>query len=90
MSFPYLVAFASGACALVYQVVWMRTFTPVFGLSMYASVAVLCAFMGGLGLGSHLAPRVATAWRRSPWTLYAGLELGIGLGALTRRWRRWV
>ncbi len=81
-TFARSVALASGLCALVYEVVWMRLFTPVFGLSVYASTAVLCAFMGGLGLGSHLAPRILAAWRRSPWLLYAGLELGIGLGAL--------
>src|SRR5262245_44075136 len=52
-TFARSVALVSGLCALVYEVVWMRLFTPVFGLSVYASTAVLCAFMGGLGLGSH-------------------------------------
>src|SRR5262245_39605301 len=86
LRFARAVALASGLCALVYEVVWMRLFTPVFGLSVHASTAVLCAFMAGLGLGSALAPRILAGWRRSPWLLYAGLELGIGLGALALPW----
>jgi len=57
-------------------------FTPVFGLSIYATTAVLCAFMGGLGMGSYIAPRVINKWGKSFWSLYALLELGIGLGAV--------
>lgn len=76
------LALLSGLAALVYEIVWMRLFTPVFGLSVYATTAVLCAFMGGLGLGSLAAPRLLARWRRSPWALYAALELGVALGAL--------
>lgn len=78
-----LIAFLSGMCALVYEIVWMRVFTPVFGLSVYATTTVLCAFMAGLGVGSILAPRVIRAWgNRSFWRLYCLLELGIGMTAL--------
>ncbi len=80
---PYFLAFLSGTCALVYEIVWMRAFTPVFGLSIYATTAVLCAFMGGLGLGSRLAPLVLRRWRGKRWTLYAVIELGIGVTTLT-------
>ena len=80
--FPFIVAFVSGLCALVYEIVWMRAFTPVFGLSVYATTAVLTAFMGGLGLGSQFAPAVIERWGRSPWMLYALLEVAIGLAAV--------
>ena len=73
---PQLIAFLSGLCALVYEVLWARTLNPVFGLSVPATTAVLCAFMAGLGLGSALAPKLL-AGRRSAWRLYAGVELGI-------------
>ncbi len=56
---------------------WARALHPVFGLSVHATTAVLCAFMAGLGLGSALAPRVIARWRGSPWALYALIELGI-------------
>ena len=79
---PYVIAFLSGACALVYQVVWMRGFTPVFGLSVYATTAVLCAFMGGLGLGSHWAPTLVASSHKNPWRTYAAIEVAIALGAL--------
>jgi spermidine synthase len=79
----FLIALLSGMCALVYEIVWMRVFTPVFGLSVYATTTVLCAFMAGLGAGSILAPRLIRAWgARSFWRLYGFLEIGIALGAL--------
>lgn len=79
---PMGVAFLSGMAALVYEIVWMRAFTPVFGLSIHATTAVLCSFMAGLGLGSALAPRVIARWRGSIWLLYALLEVGIGLASI--------
>jgi spermidine synthase len=75
--FPLALAFASGACALVYEILWARALHPVFGLSVHATSAVLCAFMAGLGIGSALAPRVITGLRGSAWCLYAGIELAI-------------
>jgi spermidine synthase len=42
--------FGSGACALVYQTVWLREFRMIFGGSTAASAAVLAVFMGGLVL----------------------------------------
>jgi spermidine synthase len=69
-------------CALTYEIVWMRMFTPIFGLSIYATTTVLCSFMGGLGIGSYMAPSVINRWKKSCWSLYVLLELAIGLGAV--------
>jgi len=79
---PYIIVFFSGACALVYEIVWMRAFTVVFGLSIYATTAVLCAFMAGLSIGSYIAPKVIERWKKSFWSACALLEIGIGLGAI--------
>jgi len=38
--------FCSGACALIYQTVWMRQFRLIFGASTLATAAVLSIFMG--------------------------------------------
>ena len=52
--FLYLLFFLSGAAALAYQVVWVRSLQLLFGSSHFAVTAVLSVFMAGLALGSHL------------------------------------
>ncbi len=54
----------SGACALVYQVVWNHAFTERFGASGTTFLVVLCAFIGGLGLGAVLSKRTYAAFER--------------------------
>jgi len=49
--------FLSGVSGLVYQVVWVRMLTHVFGTSATAVGVVLAAFMSGLSLGSWLLGR---------------------------------
>ena len=46
----YACLFASGMATLVYELIWFRYLTLVFGASLYALSAVLCAFMLGLAL----------------------------------------
>ncbi len=75
-------AFAlSGASALVFQAVLNKHFSFIFGVSAYATSAVLASFMFGLALGSALASRVVLTWRR-PLLVYALAEVSIGLYAL--------
>ncbi len=74
----YLGFFLSGAAALVYQIVWQRMLTLVFGLSTISVAAVLAAFLAGLALGARLAGPLADRSAR-PIRLYAGIELGIAL-----------
>jgi spermidine synthase len=73
--------FVSGACGLIYEVLWLRNFTSTFGVTVYATSIVLAAFMGGLALGSYLLGRFAEL-RGSPLRIYSFLEIGIGLYAL--------
>lgn len=47
-----LLFFASGACALVYQVMRLRMLALVFGVTVYAASTVLASFMAGLALGA--------------------------------------
>lgn len=77
----YAMFFLSGACGLVYQIIWMRMMTLVFGVTVYAASAVLTAFMIGLTLGSFYFGRRADRSPR-PLVLYGGLEIGIGLFSL--------
>ncbi len=76
-----VIFFLSGATGLVYEVVWTRMLTLVFGHTIYAVSTVLTAFMAGLALGSWLSGRLADRLRR-PLRSYALLELAIGLYAL--------
>ena len=70
--------FLTGASALVYQVVWTRYLGLLLGSSSVAVVVVLAGFMGGLALGSLGFGRLADRPIRR-LTLYAWLELGVGL-----------
>ena len=55
---PVLVAFAlSGLAAMVNEVAWIRCFELFTGSTTYAFSLILCAFIAGLALGTHLASR---------------------------------
>ncbi len=74
--------FISGFASLVYQVLWMRELTLLFGATSYATAGTLAVFFGGLAIGgaiwSYRAPRAA-----QPLKEYGMLEIGVGLsGAL--------
>lgn len=73
--------FGSGISGLIYELVWLRYLTLVFGVTIYAVSTVLSAFMGGLALGGFLAGRIADRVPR-PLRLYGLVEVGIGLSAL--------
>jgi spermidine synthase len=73
-----LMFFLSGLAALVYQIVWAKQLALVFGVTIYASSAVVTAFMAGLALGSLYIGRIADRWER-PLLLFALLEAGIGI-----------
>jgi spermidine synthase len=72
--------FLSGMAGLVYEVVWTRKLTLIFGTSLYSVSAVIAIFMGGLALGSLLFGRLADRTKK-PLLLYALLELSIGVYA---------
>jgi spermidine synthase len=76
-----ILFFLSGACALVYQVMWLRLLSLVFGVTVYAASTVLASFMAGLALGSFVAGRSA---RRipSPLLAFGIVEILIGVSAL--------
>ncbi len=73
--------FLSGASALVYEVVWTRELTTVFGGSAFAIATVLAAYMAGLALGSTVFGR-AIDRRGHPLTVYGLLEGGVAIWAL--------
>ncbi len=76
-----LLFFFSGASALVYEVVWTRDLTTVFGGSAFAIATVLAAYMAGLALGSTVFGRSIDR-RGHPLVVYGLLEAGIALWAI--------
>ena len=67
-----LFFFLSGASWLIYEVVWNRMMTLVFGSTVYAVTTVLTAYMAGMALGSLLFGRFIDR-RGHPLKVYAYL-----------------
>jgi hypothetical protein len=80
----WLCFFGSGMTALVYEVLWTRMITNVIGGAPFAVAIVLTIFMGGIGLGSHLAGRIVDQQESAGALvrLYGRLELLIAGFAL--------
>ena len=79
--FLLIFFFLSGACGLVYEVVWIKLFVFSMGGTTYALSTVLAAFMGGLALGS----RYGGKWidrRGDPFPVYGVIEGLIGVYCL--------
>lgn len=76
-----ILFFFSGASALVYQVVWLRQLSLIFGVTVYAASTVLASFMAGLAIGSAAAGRLSERVRR-PLLWFGAAEALIGVTAL--------
>src|SRR5262249_15652104 len=72
------ILFASGAAALVYQILWVKQLSLVVGIDVYAVTTAVAAFFAGLSLGSFWLGRQVDRIAR-PLRLYAVLELGTAI-----------
>jgi spermidine synthase len=77
----YFLFFLSGAAALMYELLWVRYLSLIFGGSHLAVTTVLSVFMGGLALGSFIIGRKIGGVEKK-LRLYGFLELGIAVSAL--------
>ncbi len=75
--FPALLILfgASGAAALIYEIVWLQLLQLVIGSSAVSLAVLLGTYMGGMCLGSVLFARMVAS-HRNPLRVYAMLELG--------------
>lgn len=72
--------FGSGATALIYEVIWSKYLSQMFGSTIQAQTVVLAVFMGGLALGNNIFGRKADGYR-TPVRVYGILEIAIGFYA---------
>lgn len=72
--------FCSGATALVYEVVWSKYLSLIFGSTAYAQTVVLAVFMGGLALGNRIIGARSDLLQK-PLAGYGSLEVLVGLYA---------
>ena len=81
-----LLLFAGSGCsALIYEIVWYQLLQFAIGSTAVSLGFLLATFMGGLGLGSWLLPRIfpkSDSGRNHPLRLYAWIEAGIAICAL--------
>ena len=68
----------SGASGLMHELLWFNRLGLVVGSSAVSLGILLATYMGGLGLGSLLAPKRIPR-HLPPGRVYAGLEVGIAL-----------
>lgn len=76
------VFFLSGFAALIYEVIWARMLTLVFGSTVEAVSAVVAAFMAGLAMGSYFMGKWADR-RSNTLFIYSITELCIGIASLS-------
>ena len=74
----HVLFFASGCAALIYETVWFYLVQLVVGASSISVAVLLCAFMGGMALGSWLLPKLTPA-KSHPFRVVAALEAGIAM-----------
>ena len=79
--FLCLAFFLSGFCGLIYQIVWIRKFSLVFGSTLSAMSVVIAIFFLGLAAGGWIFGRRSVS-SGYPVRLYGILELLVGVYAL--------
>src|SRR5437867_13411313 len=72
----HVMFLASGAAALIYQVIWFKQLQFVLGSSTFAVSVTVASFFFALSLGSWLGGRLADRLRQ-PFGAYGALELGV-------------
>ena len=71
----YFIFALSGACALVYEILWTKYLSLTFGNTIFAVSLVAATFMGGLALGSFLLGRYVDL-SANLLKIYGLLEIG--------------
>ena len=73
----YLAFFLSGSAAIIYQLIWQRVLSGVYGTNAEAVTTVVAAFMMGLGVGSLAGGWIVDRSGIPAATLFVLIELAI-------------
>ena len=73
-----LVFALSGMAALIYEIIWIRPLTLVFGSSVYAVSTIISSFILGLAIGSWLAGKYSDRIS-NPLKYFSMFQIGIGI-----------
>jgi spermidine synthase len=73
--------FCTAFSSLVYELVWSRKLSYIFGSTALAASSVLAVFMGGLALGSLCGGRILES-RKRPFMFLAQLQFAIGISCI--------
>jgi spermidine synthase len=71
----------SGASALIYEMLWIRPLSLVFGNSIYAMGTIVFSFIVGLAIGSFVISKYVDKID-NPLRAFAFLQIGIGLSSI--------
>ena len=75
-----VLVFLSGAASLVYEVLWLKELSLLFGSTAYAASTTLAVFFLGLAAGGAVFGRWSPHLR-SPLRAYAWIEVGVAASA---------
>lgn len=71
----------SGMTALIYEIIWIRPLSLVFGTTIYAFSTIIASFILGLAVGSWIAGKYADRMK-NPLKYFAFVHLGIAFFGL--------
>jgi spermidine synthase len=71
----------SGMTALIYEIIWIRPLSLVFGTTIYAFSTIIASFILGLAVGSWIAGKY-TDRMKNPLKYFAFVHLGIAFFGL--------
>jgi len=76
------IAFLSGFAALIYEVIWIRIFSNIFGSTALAMSCVFSVFLMSLAIGAYISGKIANKIKIDLLIVYGIVETLIGISAL--------
>lgn len=80
-NFLLLIFAVSGATALIYEILWIRPLSLVFGNSIYAIGTIIFSFIIGLAIGSFLIAKYADKVK-NPLQGFAYIQILVGITSI--------
>lgn len=72
----------SSICSLIFEVIWAKMLSPVFGNTVYAAIIVIITFMTGLAIGGFAGGRYVEK-SKNPLVIFIASQFLIGIYAFS-------